>query len=798
MLHATDDQVAPTCLSNGDIESVPQDGWPVVTLILSIYSTCSSTAWLVIACLQPMWHFVSSSGSLTPANATFITALVAKTIEISFTTVFITFLGQVLSRRALSRREKGVTLAELTMRDFVLQPGTLFTRGSSVNYTTRTLLGLLTVLAAINTTLYTTASDAMVSPKLSFSAWSQRTLDGNIQATYGDINYIRERFYQMKCLYPFESLMSINGLRSLCLQEYFSEDSTNNLMEFMAAWDNVNTNGTSLAQDVKSRPRGTMKLFPNTIMVSAWIDTDKSNIKENWKKHQRIVDDVTLAMPHPGVYFAATHPTNGIPQPKDLDGVGGYNIRASVISPAVNVKCVDMTKDELAPLVYTEWPNALNNDTGIGSQKIGYPGWRKDVPSKFYNRTVVDDIFQWDQKYGRRPPVFRLFPADYNFVTNSSPAVWEMSSMYIMGKHPKTSNYTLCDLHSRLTPDCSTRFDMSGTEGGRLAVHCQEENDESSYRRRNKVNETDLASWGPQPAWRVLAGEMIWPDLGSGERNSNASKALLLTHLIVLPNWDGERIMPSLAEALAVLVSSTLVAASMDTRFGPTWDYDEVTLSTAAIESFKATVRTQGYKSTHANQWQGLLYVVLAMVVLINLLCLGFFIVSWRLRLTTDYTESVNLFTLALMSPPSHQLRGYCGSGPWGRAFSVPWRVVGVTERGTTPSANDEVDELCRPESSDEEGGGGGPSVDYQDGIPLEPRRGMVQEGMENYSHPKTPNAGGVGRRNGYEPIHFYLRHAGNPVKGKWKATERCESPNLSPPRSGGSYQRLSNKKTWL
>lgn len=119
-----------------------------------------------------------------------------------------------------------------------------------------------------------------------------------------------------------------------------------------------------------------------------------------------------MAMPHPNVYAAAADPVNGILQPTDLDGVGEYAVRASVVSPAVNVLCANLARDELAPLVYTTWPAATTNTTIIPGQLIGFPGWQNDVPSanttEFLNRTVVDDLFRWGPQYSRRPPVFQL------------------------------------------------------------------------------------------------------------------------------------------------------------------------------------------------------------------------------------------------------------------------------------------------------------------------------------------------------------------------------------------------------
>jgi hypothetical protein len=99
-------------------------------------------------------------------------------------------------------------------------------------------------------------------------------------------------------------------------------------------------------------------------------------------------------------------------QPNDLSGVGEYKIRASVVSPAVNVVCVNLSEDELAPLVYTAWPNARTVDTLVPGQKTGHTQWEGEVPgpteTEWLNKTVVDGVFRWGQAYGRRPPIFQL------------------------------------------------------------------------------------------------------------------------------------------------------------------------------------------------------------------------------------------------------------------------------------------------------------------------------------------------------------------------------------------------------
>jgi hypothetical protein len=160
------------------------------------------------------------------------------------------------------------------------------------------------------------------------------------------------------------------------------------------------------------RPTGKHNLFDNTTMDSSWIETEHGDTEANFNTHKRIINNVTLAMPHAGVYAAATDPINGILQPNELLGVGEYSIRAGVVSPAVNVMCVNMNADELAPLVYTRWPNARTEGTEIPGQQIGVNGWDGDVPgpspAEWLNSTVVDSLFRWGEKYGRRPPVFQL------------------------------------------------------------------------------------------------------------------------------------------------------------------------------------------------------------------------------------------------------------------------------------------------------------------------------------------------------------------------------------------------------
>lgn len=157
------------CRSKSDIYTSRFSWLSITIFVLSVYSTIMSGIWLAVGFVQPRWaHKISSTGDLIPATATLITALIAKTIELSFVTVFISFIGQVLTRKSIRRQTKGMTLAEMTMRNWVIQPGSLITHWETLPYAALSMLGMLALTATVASMFYTTASDALVSPKLKY------------------------------------------------------------------------------------------------------------------------------------------------------------------------------------------------------------------------------------------------------------------------------------------------------------------------------------------------------------------------------------------------------------------------------------------------------------------------------------------------------------------------------------------------------------------------------------------------------------------------------------------------------
>jgi hypothetical protein len=116
------------------------------------------------------------------------TSVVAKTIELSFVTGVVALLGQVLSRRALINSSQGVTLSELTMWRWIVQPGTLVTT-TTARYAGISVLGVLTLLCTILSTVYGTAATALVQPVPRQSDWHSKTMVGSVMTDFANYEY---------------------------------------------------------------------------------------------------------------------------------------------------------------------------------------------------------------------------------------------------------------------------------------------------------------------------------------------------------------------------------------------------------------------------------------------------------------------------------------------------------------------------------------------------------------------------------------------------------------------------------
>lgn len=131
-------------------------------------------------------EWITASGGLHPEKASIICSALAKTIELSFVTVFIAFLGQLLSTRALVHR-KGITLAEISMRSWVMQPGSMITHWETIRYGAASWLGILALSTAVMSMFYTTASSALVEPRLRFGPIVPQALHGKVATSFANM-----------------------------------------------------------------------------------------------------------------------------------------------------------------------------------------------------------------------------------------------------------------------------------------------------------------------------------------------------------------------------------------------------------------------------------------------------------------------------------------------------------------------------------------------------------------------------------------------------------------------------------
>ncbi|OCK83244.1 hypothetical protein K432DRAFT_402226 [Lepidopterella palustris CBS 459.81] len=627
-------------------------------LILCLFSTVFSGIFLGIALRGPRYgRKIATDGSLKPYDAIILTSVVAKTIELSFVTSFVAFLGQVLSRRAFMKEQgRGITLAEMSMWRWVVQPGTLITHFEGVRYAGATLLGILALLAALLATLYTPAASALVQPQLKFGDWVDVTLAGRVSASFANPNYV-----QSLCNTPIQESMDPVYAGSTCLQIEHASQGYHNYQRYLSFWTAVANSGNGTT-DLKNRPQGFGLLHENTSITASWIQV--VNVPDSSKKFGgRIVNNVSLAMPHSGVFQAARDPRNNIIQPEELDGLGIYSLHASVPSPVMNVLCANMNEEELAPIVYEKWPN--HQPVNISWSTL-IPGGDRSTT----NKTVVDDLFGWRNETGHLPPVFAKIPIDFNTIMNHTSYPWGRDAIYLLGTGDPSlaEKYVLCSMKVSLSPACSTRYNATGS-GGTMEAICEDPTDDLAY-----VHSLSNASVG--------LTNQDWPNIGFDWANSmslntgivdaNASNSRLLTQLI-LQSPELNKALPSPAEALAVMAGCTLLMSAQDTPFVEFWNYSLPLLETPQTQYFNASIRGQEYASGPASSSSNGFMIILILVFAMNVFIFFYFIL--HRGLVTDFSEPPNLFSLAVNSPPSHLLAGSCGGGPEGKQYQVNWFV---------------------------------------------------------------------------------------------------------------------------
>lgn len=137
-------------------------GWiPISIFLLAIYATIFSGVYLAIAFWKPRWNNVGSGAPLAASTANLLCAFFAKTIELAYVTICVAFLGQVLSRRAMAAQSHGISISDMSMRAWIMQPGSMLVHWETLRYSALTFLGLIALIASFVAMLYTTAAEAL-------------------------------------------------------------------------------------------------------------------------------------------------------------------------------------------------------------------------------------------------------------------------------------------------------------------------------------------------------------------------------------------------------------------------------------------------------------------------------------------------------------------------------------------------------------------------------------------------------------------------------------------------------------
>ena len=116
--------------------------------------------------------------------------------------------------------------------------------------------------------------------------------------------------YRLNMLVKRKSLIrSFHQLKSVTEQ-----GSYHNYLQYLPRWTDTIANGSG-STDLDQRPKPVAMMYDNTTVEGSWIN--KQNMTQVSIDHGRIINNISMAMPHTGVFAATRDPINNIMQPQD-------------------------------------------------------------------------------------------------------------------------------------------------------------------------------------------------------------------------------------------------------------------------------------------------------------------------------------------------------------------------------------------------------------------------------------------------------------------------------------------------
>jgi hypothetical protein len=447
---------------------------------------------------------------------------------------------------------------------WIVQPGTLVTTGTA-KYAGLSALGILTLLCTILSTLYGTAANALVQPAPRQSDWHGRTMVGSVMTDFANYGYV-ESLYASPI--PDKGYANVT-----CLQLDWAGTNYYNFGKFLSSWGDMVKANNSASIEQEQRPAWIGLPYANATVVSQWIDVvDTTEVS---KRYQRVINNVSLAMPHIGVSNAVRDLRNDMPESDASDIIKAYSLWASVPSPVIRVLCVHVNETELAPIIYDTCNSDERKNTTVWTEA---PGMDKTTTT---NSTVVDDLFGWtkidNESVLDYPPVFAKFPKPFNTMFNQTFKRGGRSAIYLLGQGGSyyggknlTGQYPLCKLEMDISPCCSTIHSVS-VSGNRVEALCDGRAADMAYAK----TETNTTTIRDVSGWKEFG--LAWVNslsLQSGMDDAEATSSRNFMQLQLdseVSDVKLEPFSPSLAETLAVTASYSLLMSFQDAPFVHYW-----------------------------------------------------------------------------------------------------------------------------------------------------------------------------------------------------------------------------------
>lgn len=134
----------------------------------------------------------------------------------------------------------------------------------SVRYAGKTVLGVAALLATLMAILYTTASDALVTPNLQFGKPHHRLIYGKVSTSFANSKYIMGQ-----CKTPISPLMDPSYSASTCISIEHPGQAYHNYMQYLTTWvDNIDSGNGSDDLNHRPAPVGMVSIIPIYIFLS--------------------------------------------------------------------------------------------------------------------------------------------------------------------------------------------------------------------------------------------------------------------------------------------------------------------------------------------------------------------------------------------------------------------------------------------------------------------------------------------------------------------------------------------------